>query len=86
MRNHPRILALPTQFQIFIKIYKIAFPGNQVKKFISPDSEFFTESEYLFGFGKISTGKKSAPRNSVYVYHYMIHYEFAYVFLCLVRR
>ena len=48
---------LPTQLQFFMKIYKIAFPGNQSKKFISSDSEFFTESESLFGLGKISTGK-----------------------------
>ena len=40
-----------------MKIYKIAFPGNQSKKFISSDSEFFTESEYIFGLGKISIGK-----------------------------
>ena len=45
-------------------IHIIAFPENQAKKIISSDSEFFTESEYLFGLGKISTGKKSAPRNS----------------------
>ena len=64
VRNHPRILAPPTQFQIFIKIYKIAFLGNQSKKIISSDSEFFIESEYIFDLGKISIGKKSAPRNS----------------------
>ena len=59
---------LPTQLQFFMKIYKIAFPGNQSKKFISSDSEFFTESEYIFGLGKISIEKKSAPRNSAYLY------------------
>ena len=58
----------PTQLQIFIKISRIGFPGNQVKNYISSDSEFFTESESLFGLGKICTGKKSAPRNSAYVF------------------
>ena len=29
---------------------------------------FFTESEHLFGLGKISTGKKIAPWNSAYLY------------------
>jgi len=64
MKNHLRILLLPTQLQIFIKISRTGFPGNQVKIFISLDSEFFTESDSLFGLEKISTGKKSAPRNS----------------------
>ena len=48
---------LPTQLQIFDKISRVGFPGNQVKNFISWDSEFFTESESPFGIGKISTGK-----------------------------
>ena len=72
VRNHPRILALPTQFQFFIKIYKIVFPGNQAKKFISSDSEFFTVSEYLFGLEKISTGKNRLlgiqPKYNAYCY------------------
>ena len=68
MRKHPRILVPPTQLQIFIKISRTKFPGNLIANFISSDSEFFTESESLFGLGKISTGKKLAPRNSAYTY------------------
>ena len=55
MRKHPRILVPPTQLQIFIKISRTEFPGNQVINFISWDSEFFAESESLFDLGKIST-------------------------------
>ena len=33
--KHPRIQALPTQLQFFIKITRIEFPGNQVKTYIS---------------------------------------------------
>ena len=64
MKNRPRILALPTQLQIFIEISRIELPGNQVKIFISLDSASFTESETLFRLQKISTGKKLASRNS----------------------
>ena len=66
-KKDPRILVPPTQLQIFIKISRTEVPGNPVINFISLDSEFFTESESLFGLGKISTGQKSAPRNSAYV-------------------
>ena len=58
MKKRPRILALPTQLQIFIEISRIELPGNQVKIFISLDSASFTESETLFRLQKISTGKK----------------------------
>ena len=64
MGKHPRILVPPTQLQIFIKISRTEFPGNQGINLIPLDSEFFTESESLFGLEKISTGQKSAPRNS----------------------
>ena len=64
MRKHPRILVLPTQLQILIKISRIGFPGNQVKIFISRDSASLTESKTVFGLEKISKGKKIAPRNS----------------------
>ena len=52
MTKHPRILALPTQLQIFIKISRIEFPGNQVKTFISLESVSFTESKTLFRLQK----------------------------------
>ena len=64
MKKRPRILALPTQLQIFIEISRIELPGNQVKIFISLDSASFTESGTLFRLQKISTGKELASRNS----------------------
>ena len=57
MRKYSRTLVLPTRLQIFIKISSAEFPGIQEENFISRDSEFFTESDFLFGLGKISTGK-----------------------------
>ena len=62
---------LPTQLQISIKISRTKFPENQVTNFISGDSEFFTELESPFDLGKISTGKKSAPRNSAYLFKFL---------------
>ena len=66
MSKNPHILVATTQLQFFIKISRTEFPGNQVINLISRDSEFSTESESLIG--KISTGQKSAPRNSAYSY------------------
>ena len=68
MKKRPRMLALPTQLQIFMKISRIGFPGNQVKIFVSWESASLTESESLFGPLKISTGKKLASRNSAYLW------------------
>ena len=67
MKKRPRILRLPTQLQIFIKISRTEFPGNQVENFISWDSNFLTESESLLGLGKIATGKID-PRKSAYLF------------------
>jgi len=64
----PTHISAAYAIKIFIKISRTEFPGNQVKNFISWDSEFFTESESLFGLGKISTEKILATRNSAYLY------------------
>ena len=68
MKKLPRILPLPTQLSIFIEISRIELAGDLVKIFISLDSASFTESETQFRLQKISTGKKSASRNSAYTY------------------
>jgi len=64
MKKRPRILALPTQLQIFIRISRIGLPGIQVKIFISRESASVTESETRFGLRKIFTGKNLASGNS----------------------
>ena len=56
IRKRLRIFVLPTQLQIFIKISRIGFPGNQVKIFISRDSATLNESKTVFRPEKISTG------------------------------
>ena len=69
IRKHPRKLVLPTQLQIFIKISRIGFPGNQVKIFTSWVSASLTESKKPIWSRKISAGKNLASRNSAYLYH-----------------
>ena len=66
MKKRPRILALPTQLQIFITISRIEFSEIQVEILISLESASFTgtESETLFRLQKIPTGKNFAHRNS----------------------
>ena len=64
MEKRPRILALPTQLQIFIRISRIGFPWIQVKIFISRESASLTVLKTLFGLEKISTGKKLGFQNS----------------------
>ena len=46
--KHPRKRPQPTQFQNLSKIFKIIFPGNWTKTFISPESAWFTESDTTF--------------------------------------
>ena len=66
VRNRPRILMLPTQLRILIKISRTGFPGNVTKIFISRESASLTESETLFGLEKNLTGKKLTSRDSAY--------------------
>ena len=73
IRKHPRIFVQPTQLRVSMKISSIRLPGNRVKIFISWDSASLTESESVFEYQKISTGKKLAPRNSAYLYK--MYYE-----------
>ena len=56
--KHPRIWVPPTQFQNFNQNSKIEFPGNLAKIFISPESEFSTESFPVFWNKKIARRKK----------------------------
>ena len=43
-----RIWTQPTQFQIPSEIFKIEFPGNWTKSFISSESALFTDSISIF--------------------------------------
>ena len=60
----------PTQFQNSTKKFKIEFPGNQAKTFISPESAQSADSFWIFLSKKFPSKKVIGgplPRNSAYL-------------------
>ena len=58
IKIRPRILVQPTQFKNSTKNFKIEFPGNQAKIFISPESAQFIDSFWIFLSEKFPCKKK----------------------------